>query len=137
MRNIENKIVWQPIYRPGMFEFEVVLDRNFAMEMINTKTPVKRQNHMNDLATELLKLTANPYQFYRDSCFVSRLNLANNEAWLEGDRPIENYFRNISKPIKYYSHNADDPHKTYQLFALFSLWIRYANNLKGLNKNKK
>jgi hypothetical protein len=134
MKNIENKVIWQPIYRPRIFEFEVVLDRDFVMEMLNTKTSIKRQNYVNDLAAELLNINKNPYQFYRDSCFVSRFSMNDNEAWLTGDCPIEHYFKNKSKPIKYYSHNVDDSDKAYNLFALVSLWVRYANNLKGLKK---
>lgn len=135
MKNIENKIIWQPIFRPSMFEFEVVLDRDFAMEMVNTKIPAKRQNEMNDLAAELLNLTTNPYQFYQDSCFVSRFNLADSRIGLAEDHSPEYYInKKTSQPIKYYSHNADDPYKSHELMTLFNLWIRYANNLKGLKK---
>lgn len=132
------KLVWQPILYAGQSEFQVAFDRNFVLEMMNTKLANDRQIQFNKLANEFFpnfKLPIMPYKFHENTCFIRGFEISGNGRWLAGDCPPENYLKEEAyKPIIYSSHNVDDSYDAYQLMALVSLWVDYADNLKGTNK---
>jgi len=68
--DLQNNVIWQPSFAGGVTNFQVAFDRNFVINMINTKVTDKDQRNLNDLAIELLKIKNPPYQFYHDSLLV-------------------------------------------------------------------
>lgn len=128
------KLVWQPIIYSGQTEFQVAFDRKFVIDMMNAKLTDERQINFNKLANNFFpnfKLPIAPYKFYENTCFVRGFEISGNGRWLAGHCPPENYLKEeTSKPVIYYSHNVDDSYDAYQLMALVSLWIDYADNLR-------
>lgn len=131
-----DKIIWQPEF---IFEhdFKVLLNRDFAKEMIKAKMPDGMERRMNQLANEKLKELGvhwlNPYTFHGDSCFLSQIYLGQNGLWLSTSyRDIEDLGRdNIpSKPVEYYTHNVDMLSQAYHLMRMFDMWIHYSDVLK-------
>lgn len=132
------KIIWAPrLY--GRCDFGIYLDRDFAKDMIKSKIPIKRQNHMNELANEELNRFGinwlNPYTFHKDSCFITQFYLGQNGVWLSTDyQIIENLLeeKESSKLISYHSHNTDTSKQAYVLMALFDKWIEYSDAFKSV-----
>ena len=142
MGNIENKLVWQPILSPPIgTEFQIILDRKFALGMLNSKITFENQNSMNNTAIELLenlKIKTKPYVFYENSCLVKTFQLFANGAWLTGHNLTEDALNeNNHKPVIYYSHNIERSYQVLELISAFSLWVDYADNLKGFANKKK
>jgi hypothetical protein len=129
------KTLWTPrLY--GTCDFGVNLDRDFALDMIQAKVPAEKQAKMNRLGNmDLKKLGSdwlNPYQFHKDTCFVTHLYLGEG-VWLATRQAIDDLLsgRKSSEPIDYESHNVDTPKQAYTLMALFDRWIEYADVFKA------
>lgn len=129
------KTVWT-LHFHGRCDFNVVLDRNFATEMIQAEITSDRQAGMNRLATETLKRLEvswpNPLSFYNSSGFVNQFYLGAG-IWLATNyQTIENLLTAIpsSEPLEYNSHNVDTPSQAYALMVLFDQWVKYAHRLK-------
>ncbi len=135
---IPDKIVWQivDIYQSGP-AFEILLDRSFAKEMLETKIGSKHQRRMNELAEETLEdldYSRPHYLFHEDTAFVRQINLdAGRGTWLviagqQGRIP------DFSKkePLQYITHNIDSYYDTIGLLKMFDRWVANADTLKKL-----
>lgn len=142
---MEDKIIWQPSFGYGESGsgFNIILDREFAREMIRAEVSQEIQAKMNQLADERLKglkkfkginFRPSPYQFYKKSFFISSINTEDNCVCLHTNSSDiemllrENYGTN---PIGYTSHNVDMPLQAHTLVNLFDLWIKYSSALIG------
>jgi len=129
------KTIWTPrLY--GRCDFGIYLDEDFAKEMIQSYISTERQNKMNELGNDELKIFEinwlNPYMFYKNSCFITQFYIGQDGAWLSTNhQSVDELIRGESyKPIQYNSHNIDTTKQAYVLMRLFDKWIEYSDVLK-------
>ncbi len=134
-----DNIIWQPthLYQEHN-SFEILLSRQFAIEMIEVTLSPKIQNRMNELGEEIAKRfrygELSPYRFHEDTAFVRQININGGKGiWLA----LEGQFGNapdptITRPLKYTNNNMDSSFDTLSLLCLFDQWISFAETLKGL-----
>ena len=134
-------IIWQPtpLYQPH-HDFEILLNRQFAGEMLETRLSTKDQNRMNELGSDVTRRLkypgSHPYIFHKSTAFVSQITLNGTRGtWLES----ENIFGKApdsskEKPIRYTTHNSDSLFDISGLLSLFDLWISYSDTLKELDR---
>jgi hypothetical protein len=129
----EERIVWQPynFQQTGSKGFAVLLDREFAKEMLSVTLEPRLRDRMNELAKERIK-TFNPhYLFYKNTAFVGQFNLGSGGIWLAVDGTNgRNPLKVFDRTIKYSPHNIDTTSDVHNLMSLFDMWIKYADNLK-------
>ena len=138
MQSYDN-IVWQPthLHQPH-HDFEILLSRPFAKEMLETTLTPEAQRQMNDLGTEVLKRfkasCSSPYIFHENTAFVRQFTLNGSKGtWLELDGQY-GQAPDLSKPepLKYTTKNMDSSFDTLGLLCLFEQWIYYSSTLKEL-----
>ncbi len=131
------KIIWQPkgIYQKGK-DFRIILNHEFANEMINSRLSRKDYLSLQELPMETMGVQIKePYIFYKDTLFLKQINLrARDGKWLT----LENFqgeeksaFRN---QLKYSTHNLDyrpSERDIEILLGLFDLWIEYSPIIKS------
>ncbi len=128
-------LVWQPfaVYQ-GKYGFGIKLDRCFALEMIAAKVPKKLQDRMNVLGEELNQKIGysypSPYDFHKDTAFVSGFYLGSNGIWLALDDHLGAEPLSEDRPLQYSSHNVDASRDAYALMALVDMWVEYSEVLK-------
>ena len=124
-----NQIIWQPqkIYQPG-YDFDILLDSEFAKEMFNSELSQENYQKMQELPKKLMGFQKpEPYIFHKNTCFIRQINLNAEEGkWLYLDDACGGAKPNFDKPIKYSTHNFD--YGTYSsdivtLMGLFDLWV--------------
>ena len=132
------RIVWQPvgIHQPS-YNFDVWLDRKFAMEMLDTKISPETQRRMNQLGVEIATRfgynSPVPYNFEEDTALVGEFHLGSSGLWLAMDRfARESLEKKIhpEKTIIYSSHNVDCSEDEHVLLALFDQWVVYSDVLR-------
>ena len=134
--NLPNRIVWQPthIYQPH-YDFEVILDKEFAGEMFTAIIGREMQEKMNSLAQKTLQryknLQPSPYHFHGNSALIRQVTIDGGRGtWLESEG-YSGQPPDFSRNLKYTTHNMDSSSDTLCLLSLFDLWITYADVLKG------
>ncbi len=134
--DFNRKIVWQPtsLYQEG-HNFGIILDREFAKEMLSAKLDEGSRRRMNDLAHQLhlSGINTSPLLFYEDTAFVFQFSIGTGGKWLAtdetlGKNPLE-VFR--ERPITYSSHNLDTMADAYDLLRLVDFWVYYSDALTG------
>lgn len=128
-----NRDVGQVIPLHPLFNFDFVLDVDFAKEMISTKTFPFVQDRVNELAEYYLRNfgieTDKPYEFYEDTSFVRSFRLGSNGLWLGLDGV------GIPDPessIRYRSQEADSLIKMHGLLSLVDYWAFCNPIFKGV-----
>ncbi|MEK6847959.1 MAG: hypothetical protein AABX50_02445 [Nanoarchaeota archaeon] len=122
---MDERIVWQPINlnRPW-YHLGIVLNPDFAREMISLKIPLWVQERMNNLGRESLKKLGidwdNPYQFYRDTSFVKNFRLESNGVWLGFSENLSK--QSFNEPLIYHSQGINSLLRINGLLALVDLW---------------
>src|SRR3989344_6697382 len=130
------KTIWTPGFSKG-YDFKVYLDVGFAKEMMQSKIPYEMQSGLNKLGNDELKqFGVNwliPYQFYKDSCFITQFDLGQNGVWLSvNNQTICDLLKEdkSQKIIEYHSHNVEYPKDAFVPLVLFSKWVEYKDILK-------
>ena len=132
---IEEKVIWMPqsLINQG-YDFKVLLDRDFAKEMLSTKITSGKARNFNETADrlKLLGFNKSPFLFYEDTAFVSQINSGTDGRWLatsgtSGKNPLGVF----KGPIEYYSHNMDSSVDLYMAMRLMDFWVDYSDVLKG------
>jgi len=134
-----SNIVWQPthLHQPH-HDFEILLSRPFAREMLETTLTIETQHQMNDFGAEVLRRFkypgSSPYLFHENTAFVRQVTLNGSKGtWLELDGQ-SGQLPDLSKsePLKYKTSNMDSSFDTLGLLCLFEQWIYYSSTLKDL-----
>lgn len=132
------KIIWQPngLYHPG-YDFGILLDRQFAEGMLETKITLDKQNRMNEMANETMKRFGAhgtfPLVFHEDSALVTSFNLGERGRWLVMDDDSKLFLLNKTdkeRCISYSSHNVDYSSDAYALIALVDQWVEYSGIIR-------
>ncbi|MBU2104807.1 MAG: hypothetical protein KKF67_03470 [Nanoarchaeota archaeon] len=133
---MSNQIIWQPqkLYQPG-YDFEILLNSEFAEEMFNSKLSKEKYQRMQKLPKELMGFQNHePYIFHENTCFIRRINLnAGNGKWLSLDDACGGAKPDFAKPLKYSTRNFDyrtSYSDVVTLMGLFDLWVEYSGLLK-------
>lgn len=131
-----DKIVWQPYGLWGhSYDFGVLMDEDFAREMIRLELPEGRQTRTNELGNDELQRREinwkNPYQFHENTAFVEGFYLGMNGVWLaiESYTTREDLLKDEGKgsPIKYFSHNVDTLKQRNALLNLMDMWVHFSD----------
>lgn len=116
----------------------ILLDRDFAEDMLASKIPFEAQKRMNQLSLETLISKGfnwhDPLIFHEDTALVTEFHLGNGGVWLSMDSSSRFSLLNQNdkkEPLKYHSHNARYSSHSYALMALVDRWVEYADLLKG------
>jgi hypothetical protein len=139
---MKNKLVWQieNLAASNGPCFSVNLDKDFAIEMFNTKLSERQHKILNDKALERFKINySEPFQFEEGTAFVKGFYLGENGVWLHADSHNLNYLRkgNLKENIEYSTHNVDLRDQTHRLIGLFDMWVYYSDLIKDWSKVNK
>ena len=128
-----SSVLWQPSFSLG-YNFNVLLDRDFARAMATAAIGPAKQQKMNELGSEELQrlgtVWPDPFIFHQESALVTQFYLGQNGVWLALDDPGSLTDELYSKPIEYHSHNVDTTKQVFDLQYLFDVWVKYADILK-------
>ena len=134
-----DNIIWQPTHlHQKHHDFEILLSRQFAGEMLEVILTQETNRQINDMGENIAKrfqyLTSSPYRFHENSAFVRQINLDGGRGtWLALE---EQYGRvpDLTKkePLRYTTHNMDSSFDTLGLLCLFEQWIYYSSILKDI-----
>jgi len=134
---MDDRIIWQPqgIYQSEGYSFSILLDPGFAKEMLESKLTKENYKRMQDLPRRLMNFPRpEPYIFHEDTCFVRQITLHGGDGkWLSLDDACGGKVPDLSKPVKYSTHNMDcrtTAAESVILMGLFDLWIEYSAFLK-------
>jgi len=138
---LEKRIIWQPVgFSLGRScDFDILLDREFAQEMLSIKLDEDLRQKMNNLMKEIGSSSFNPsYLFFKDTAFVLQFSLGEGTKWLAvnetyGKNPLE-VFR--EGPIRYSSHNINNSTDAYSLMTFVNIWVKYSDSLKELTSQQ-
>jgi len=137
--SLYEKIVWQPsqLYQAAP-AFDILLDRKFAAQMINTKLTPENQRLMNlrgeAICDKFRYRQPSPYIFHKDTGFITQMTIDGGRGtWLE----VEGLYGKLpdltrAEPITYKTHNVDTTSDTLALLSLFDCWITYSSVFKQL-----
>jgi len=132
-------IIWQPTHlHQEHRDFDILLSRPFAREMLETTLTPETQQKMNEFGLNVLKRfkynVSEPYRFHERTAFVRQIICNGSKGtWLE----LEGQYGGIpdlskTKPLTYKTHNMDSSSDTLVLLCLFEQWIYYSQTLKEL-----
>lgn len=139
----EKRIIWQPELFVRECGFKISLDRDFAREMVNSPLDKKHQKRTSELAKKDLKKMGidwpDPYNFYKNTCFLREIHLGNNGVWLatssdEASGLLREEKGENGRNIEYDAHNVDTPRYAYALMFLFHKWIDYSQTFQELDE---
>jgi hypothetical protein len=130
---MSQKIIWQPIsvYQSG-YGFGILLDPEFAKDMLTSNLSSDKSKRIQDFANEQLKKSnydyPTPYIFNGDSCLVNQFYIGDGKEL--GIDSLIKFESNFDKPIKYFSHNVDYSSDAYALMKLVDLWVKCSEVIK-------
>ncbi len=122
---MDNNIIWQPcsIYQPG-YSFGILLDKEFAKEMFNSKLSPENYQRMQCLPKELMGFTnPEPYRFHGDTCFVRQINLHVGDGKFLS---LENACGGAKPNFDYRTSSSD----VLTLMGLFDLWVEFSECIR-------
>lgn len=119
------------------YDISILLDKDFAGEMMGANISTERQDKMNELANETLKRFGeswkDPYKFHDSTCLVKQFYLGHNGVWLsENESDLQNLnLDKLNHPyVKYSPHNMRNSKDSFILMFLFGEWVKYSDALK-------
>lgn len=126
-------IVWQPkcLYQNSS-NFKILLNSNFAKDMLESKLEDEVRYGLNKIAEELLNkrgfISNEPIIFYGDSLLVEKLDFGENSSSLilETNLNLESFLFNRKKPLEYFSEKVNSVEQREALMSVFDLWTDYS-----------
>ena len=139
---IEEKVIWQIYdFEKNGHNFKIRLDRDFAVEMLNTKISrdlkkeIKERGHQEIVNRGYIGKPK--FVFYKNTAFVLQFSLGNNGRRLyipqrNKRNPLEVY---PEGDIKYSSRGMGSASNSYSIFRLIDLWVQNKDMIKEQTNN--
>jgi len=130
----DKEILWTPEFYGGS-SFGITLRRDIAKSRLDAiASPEKISNLNRHVVKSLLFKEGfnwpNPYQFEKDSCLAVQMTVGDGGRWLDVSRnQIDRLKTRGDRPLRFTSHNIDNPWDMGLAMRLFSIYVRYGSDL--------